>query len=72
MGCYFLSSAFLVGMGVPIEIMGMILPIYAFIDMIETALNVWSDISVTTIVNKEAQESELILSDEMESPAAAE
>ncbi|MCH9632995.1 MAG: Proton/glutamate-aspartate symporter [Chlamydiae bacterium] len=72
MGCYFLSSAFLVAMGVPIEIMGMILPIYAFIDMIETALNVWSDISVTTIVNKEAQQSELALSDEMESPAATE
>ena len=72
MGCYFLSSAFLVSMGVPIEIMGMILPIYAFIDMIETALNVWSDISVTSIVNKEAQDSELILSDEMESPAVAE
>ncbi len=66
MGCYFLASAFLVGMGVPIETMGLILPIYAFIDMIETALNVWSDISVTSIVNKEAQESELILSDEAE------
>ena len=40
MGCYFLASAFLVSMGVPIGVMGLILPIYAFIDMIETALNV--------------------------------
>lgn len=54
MGCYFLSSAFLVGMGVPIQMMGLILPIYTFIDMLETALNVWSDISITNIVNKEA------------------
>jgi len=56
MGCYFLASAFLVGMGIPIHLMGIILPIYAFIDMLETALNVWSDVSITTIVNKEALE----------------
>ena len=54
MGCYFLASAFLVGMGVPIQMMGLILPVYTFIDMLETALNVWSDISITHIVNKEA------------------
>lgn len=54
MGCYFLASAFLVGMGIPIHLMGIILPIYAFIDMLETALNVWSDVSITNIVNKEA------------------
>lgn len=53
MGCFFLSSAFLVGMGVPIQMLGIILPFYAFIDMIETALNVWSDIAVTALVNKE-------------------
>jgi Na+/H+-dicarboxylate symporter len=55
MGCFFLSSAFLVGMGIPIETMGMILPFYAFLDMVETALNVWSDISVTAIVDKEVK-----------------
>ncbi|MCH9633785.1 MAG: Proton/glutamate-aspartate symporter [Chlamydiae bacterium] len=54
MGCYFLASAFLVGLGVPIHLMGMILPIYSFIDMLETALNVWSDVSITHVVNKEA------------------
>lgn len=72
MGCYFLSSAFLVGMGVPIDVMGMILPIYAFIDMIETALNVWSDISVTSIVNREASLEELSLSEKIESIKIAE
>ncbi len=56
MGCYFLSSAFLVAMNVPLYVMGLILPIYAIIDMIETALNVWSDISITAIVDKELRE----------------
>lgn len=65
MGCYFLASAFLVGMGIPIDIMGLILPIYAFIDMIETALNVWSDVVVTSIVNKEAVTSEPSLADDI-------
>ena len=36
--------------------MGLILPFYALIDMEETALNVWSDLSVTSIVNKECSE----------------
>lgn len=56
MGCYFLSSAFLVAMNVPLYIMGLILPIYAVIDMIETALNVWSDISITAIIDKELKQ----------------
>lgn len=73
MGCYFLSSAFLVGMGVPIQLMGMILPIYAFIDMLETALNVWSDISITNIVDKEAQlDSSFLDEEEVTSYTAAE
>lgn len=53
MGCYFLASAFLVAMNVPLYIMGLILPIYAVIDMVETALNVWSDISITAIVDRD-------------------
>lgn len=61
MGCYFLSSAFLIGMGIPIEVMGLILPIYSFIDMVETALNIWSDIAVTCIVNKEVLAQETLL-----------
>ncbi|QZA58859.1 dicarboxylate/amino acid:cation symporter [Candidatus Rhabdochlamydia porcellionis] len=53
MGCFFLTSMFLIGMDVPLSTMGLILPFYAFIDMIETSLNVWSDLSVTAIVDKE-------------------
>lgn len=53
MGCFFLSSSFLIAMDMPIATMGLILPFYSFLDMIETALNVWSDISVTAIVDKE-------------------
>lgn len=53
MGCFFLSSAFLIGMGVPLTTMGLILPFYALIDMEETALNVWSDLSVTAMVDRD-------------------
>lgn len=53
MGCFFLSSAFLIAMGVPLELMGAILPFYAFLDMVETALNVWSDIAVTAVIDKQ-------------------
>lgn len=60
MGCYFLSSAFLAAMGVPLYIMGIILPFYTFIDMLETAINVWSDACVTAIVDKEIKGEELI------------
>lgn len=59
MGCYFLASAFLVGMNVPLHIMGLILPFYTILDMIETALNVWSDACITVVVDKELQESAL-------------
>ena len=53
MGCYFLASALLTSMGVPLYIMGIILPIYTLIDMVETALNVWSDACVAVVVNEE-------------------
>lgn len=53
MGCYFLSTAFLAAMNVPLNILGIILPFYTFIDMLETSLNVWSDSCVTAIVQKE-------------------
>ncbi|MCY3974463.1 MAG: dicarboxylate/amino acid:cation symporter [Simkaniaceae bacterium] len=53
MGCYFLTTALLVGMGASIEVMGIILPIYSLFDMVETALNVWSDSVVTTIVDRD-------------------
>jgi Na+/H+-dicarboxylate symporter len=53
MGCYFLASAFLAAMNVPLDMMGLILPIYTIMDMVETSLNVWSDGCVTAIVDKE-------------------
>ncbi|MGE0197433.1 MAG: dicarboxylate/amino acid:cation symporter [Simkaniaceae bacterium] len=56
MGCFFLTTAFLVGMGVPLEMMGMILPLYSIFDMVETALNVWSDSCITVVVDKEVRE----------------
>ena len=52
MGCYFLTISLMSSMNVPVLLMGIILPVYAVIDMIETAVNVWSDASVTNIVNK--------------------
>ncbi|MGK5595020.1 MAG: dicarboxylate/amino acid:cation symporter [Parachlamydiaceae bacterium] len=60
MGCYFLSSAILAAMNVPLNILGVILPFYAFIDMLETAINVWSDSCVTAVVHKEVAESSLL------------
>lgn len=53
MGCYFLASAFLAAMNVPLNILGVILPFYTLIDMLESAINVWSDSCVTAVVNKE-------------------
>lgn len=56
MGCYFLTSAFLVSMDVPLYLLGAILPLYTFFDMVETALNVWSDFVVAAVIDKEFKE----------------
>lgn len=53
MGCYFLASAFLAAMDIPLHIMGIILPFYTLIDMVETSVNVWSDTCVTAAVQVE-------------------
>lgn len=37
----------------PLNLMFVILPFYAFIDMVETAINVWSDACVTAAVDKD-------------------
>lgn len=57
MGCYFLTLSLMSGMNAPIGIMGIILPIYTIIDMIETAENVWSDSCVCAMVDKDMQKS---------------
>ncbi len=51
MGCYFLTISLMSSMGIPVDIMGIILPIYAVIDMIETCVNVWSDACVATMTH---------------------
>ncbi|MDD9336116.1 MAG: dicarboxylate/amino acid:cation symporter [Wolbachia sp.] len=53
MGCYFMTTNYLVSMNIPLHIMGLILPIYTIIDMFETAINVWSDVCITQVINKE-------------------
>jgi Na+/H+-dicarboxylate symporter len=55
MGCFFLSSAFLAAMNVPLNMLGVILPFYSLIDMLESAINVWSDSCVTAVVDKEVE-----------------
>lgn len=52
MGCFFLSASLLASMNVPITLMGVILPFYSLIDMLETALNVWSDSCVAKVVDE--------------------
>ena len=53
MGCFFLTVSLLTGIGAPIEVMGMILPIYTIVDMVETAENVWSDSCVCAMTDKD-------------------
>ncbi len=53
MGCYFLTLALMAGQGMPLGVMGVILPLYTVIDMIETAENVWSDSCVCAMVHKD-------------------
>lgn len=58
MGCYFLTLSLMSGMGAPVGIMGIILPIYTIIDMIETAENVWSDSCVCAMVDRDIRKRE--------------
>ena len=51
MGCYFLTLSLMSGIGAPVAILGIILPIYTIIDMVETAENVWSDSCVCAITD---------------------
>jgi Na+/H+-dicarboxylate symporter len=52
MGCFFLSASLLSNMGMDLVLLGIILPFYGIIDMIETSLNVWSDICVTKVADQ--------------------
>ena len=52
MGCFFLTLSLMSGIGAPVAILGIILPIYTIIDMVETAENVWSDSCVCAMTDK--------------------
>ena len=51
MGCFFLTLSLMSGIGAPVAILGIILPIYTIIDMVETAENVWSDSCVCAMID---------------------
>jgi len=63
MGCFFLASALLATMNVPLQLMGIILPFYAIIDAFETAINVWSDATCAMIVDKELRQESAVVVD---------
>ena len=52
MGCYFLTLSLMSGVGAPIAIMGIILPVFTVLDMIETAENVWSASCVAAMTDR--------------------
>ena len=56
MGCYFLTLSLMSGIGAPVAILGIILPIYTVIDMVETAENVWSDSCVCAMTHHDLQD----------------
>ena len=60
MGCYFLTLSLMAGVGGPLGVLGVILPIYTIIDMIETCENVWSDYCICSVVEKEITEREQV------------
>lgn len=55
MGCFFLTVSLMSGIGAPVGILGIILPVYTIIDMVETAENVWSDSCVAAVVDHDFQ-----------------
>ncbi|MDE6288111.1 MAG: dicarboxylate/amino acid:cation symporter [Muribaculaceae bacterium] len=59
MGCYFLTLSLMTGIGAPVVVMGLILPIYTVIDMVETAENVWSDSCVCAMTGHDLEKREV-------------
>ena len=56
MGCFFLTVSLMTGIGAPVAVLGLILPIYTIVDMVETAENVWSDSCVCAMTDKDMKE----------------
>ncbi len=52
MGCYFLTLSLMSGVEGGVAILGVILPIYTIIDMVETCENVWSDSTVAIVTDR--------------------
>ena len=57
MGCYFLTFSLMSAIGAPVAVLGLILPIYTIIDMVETAENVWSDSCVCAMTSHDIEDS---------------
>ncbi len=57
MGCYFLTFSLMSAIGAPVAVLGLILPIYTIIDMVETAENVWSDSCVCAMTSHDIEKS---------------
>ncbi len=55
MGCFFLTLSLMSGIGAPVTILGIIMPIYTIVDMVETAENVWSDSCVCAMTDHDLQ-----------------
>lgn len=70
MGCFFIASALLTTMNLPLTLMGIILPFYALLDMLESAINIWSDACVTMVVNEKCKH-EVLETIEAEASASA-
>lgn len=62
MGCFFLTLSLMSGIGAPVAILGIILPIYTIIDMVETAENVWSDSCVCAMTDHDLLQDKRLLS----------
>ena len=56
MGCFFLTLSLMTGVGAPVEVLGLILPIYTIVDMVETAENVWSDSCVCAMTDHDLRQ----------------
>jgi Na+/H+-dicarboxylate symporter len=57
MGCFFLTVSLMTGIGAPVAVMGLILPVYTIVDMVETAENVWSDSCVCAMTDRDLKDS---------------
>lgn len=56
MGCFFLASALVAQADLPITLMGVILPFYTILDMLESGINLWSDSCITLVLDKKCRD----------------